>query len=92
VHAGSEVDVAARLDGGAIVDDVVVDGDEVVTVRFRRCTAGWQAEFEVRHVSIGDLAVVHRLVAPSLADAKVAVPQAIRYLLGRPADAPSFFV
>lgn len=80
--------VAARLDGGAIVDDVAAPDGRIVSVRFERCPAGWQAAFELGHPEVRDLAVVHRLVADSLAHAKAAVPSAIAYLLGTPVDHP----
>jgi hypothetical protein len=77
--------VGARLDAGAIVDEVVA-GDLVVRVRYERCPAGWQAAFELRHSDVDDLAVTHRLVAETLGEAKALVPSAIAYLLGRPVD------
>jgi hypothetical protein len=80
-----------RLDSGAIVDDVRLDdGDDevVLPVRFERCVAGWQASFELTDPRVEDLSVVHRLVDPSLGAARVAVPQAVAYLLGCPVDAP----
>ena len=61
-HGSKGVAVGARLDAGAIVDEVVADDGSVVKVRFERCPAGWQASFELRHPDVGDLAVVHRLV------------------------------
>jgi hypothetical protein len=80
--------VAARLDGGAIVDDVTDPDGRTVSVRYERCPAGWQAAFELGHPDVRDLAVVHRLVAETLADAKAAVPGAIAYLMGTPVDRP----
>jgi hypothetical protein len=80
--------VAARLDAGAIVDDVTAGDGRHVSVRFERCPAGWQAAFELAHPEVADLTVVHRLVAESLADARAAVPGAIAYLLGTPVDEP----
>ena len=77
--------MTARLAGGAIVDDLVVEG-MAITVRYERCPAGWQATFDVRHPDVSDLAVTHRLVAPSLGQAKTAVPAAVRFLVGRPVD------
>jgi hypothetical protein len=83
-----EVTVAARLDAGAIVDEVLTDDGTVVTVRFERCPAGWQAAFELSHPDVADLSVVHRLVTDTLAEAKATVPAAIAYLMGRPVDGP----
>lgn len=81
-----------RLDSGGIVDELRVSdgsGDEVMLpVRFERCPAGWQASFELTHPDVHDLSVVHRLVASSLAEARVAVPRAVAYLHGCPVDAP----
>lgn len=78
----------ARLDAGAIVDDVVADDGRVVKVRFERCPAGWQAAFELTHPDVSDLAVTHRLVADTLGAAKAMVPPAIAFLIGRPVDDP----
>jgi len=80
--------VGARLDAGAIVDEVVADDGSIVNVRFERCPAGWQASFELSHPDVADLAVVHRLVTDSLSEAKATVPAAIAFLLGRPIDEP----
>jgi hypothetical protein len=80
--------VTARLDGGAIVDEVTTGDGFTVTVRFERCPAGWQAAFELTHPEVDDLAVAHRLVTDSLAEAKATVPKAIAYLRGTPVDQP----
>ena len=77
-----------QLDGGAIVDDVVVDDVGVVPVRIARCPAGWQATFELRDPKVPDLAVLHRLVAPSVREARRAVAAAVPFLLGRPGATP----
>jgi hypothetical protein len=77
-----------RLEAGAVVDEVDVPGVGPVEVRFSRCPAGWQASFELRDPMTSDLAVVHRLVAPSFRKARATVPQAVAFLLGRPVDAP----
>lgn len=79
--------MAARIDAGAIVDEVATGG-MVVSVRYERCPAGWQAAFELRHPDVDDLAVTHRLVAETLGEARALVPSAITYLLGRPVDDP----
>ena len=78
--------MSASLAAGAIVDEMTVDGVGVVPVRFNRCPAGWQVTFELRDPAVGDLAVQHKLVAPSLREAKAAVPRAAAYLLGHPVD------
>jgi hypothetical protein len=80
--------VTARLDGGAIVDDITAPDGRLITVRFERCPAGWQAAFELSHPAVDDVAVVHRLVTDSLAEAKATVPTAIAYLMGTPVDEP----
>jgi hypothetical protein len=80
--------MVARLEAGRIVDEVEAEDGRIVTVRFERCPAGWQASFELTHPEVQDLAVVHRLVAETLADAKETVPKAIAYLLGTPVDEP----
>jgi hypothetical protein len=78
----------SRLEAGAVIDEIDVPGVGVVPVRVQRCPAGWQATFEVRDPLVSDLAVTHKLVAPTYREAKAAVPQAIGFLLGRPVGAP----
>jgi hypothetical protein len=78
--------VGPRLAGGAIVDDIVTDDGRQITVAFERCPAGWQATFELTHPEVDDLAVVHRLVSATLAEARSSVPHAIAYLSGIPLD------
>jgi hypothetical protein len=76
----------SRLEAGGIVDELNLDDDLCVAVRFERCPAGWQASFSLSHPQVADLTVLHRLVAPSLAEARTAVPAAVVYLLGTPVD------
>jgi hypothetical protein len=78
----------ARLEAGGIVDEITTDDGHQVTVRYERCPVGWQAAFELKHPDAGDLAVVHRLVADSLAEARAAVPSAVNFLMGVPVDRP----
>jgi len=78
----------SRLEAGTVVGEIDVPGIGVVPLRVQRCPAGWQATFEVRDPAISDLAVVHKLVAPTYREAKAAVPQAIEFLLGRPVGTP----
>jgi hypothetical protein len=78
----------SRLEAGAVVDEVDVPGVGAVPVRVARCPAGWMATFEVRDPATSDLAVMHKLVAPTYREAKASVPQAVAFLLGRPVDAP----
>lgn len=80
--------MGARLDAGAIVDDIQLADGRCISVRFERCPAGWQAAFELTHQDADDLAVVHRLVSQTLADARATVPSAVAYLLGTPVDGP----
>jgi hypothetical protein len=83
---GNTSDVVTRLEAGGILDELPVDGDAPLPVRFERCPAGWQASFSLTHPQVADLAVVHRLVAPSLAEARSAVAAAVVYLRGTPVD------
>jgi hypothetical protein len=76
----------SRLEAGGIVDEMMVDEDLPLVVRFERCPAGWQASFSLEHPVETELTIVHRLVAPSLAEARSAVPAAVVYLLGTPVD------
>jgi hypothetical protein len=80
-----------RLEAGAVVDEIDIAGLGPVPVRVQRCPAGWQATFEVSDPATSDLAVVHKLVAPTYREAKAAVPHAIAFLLGRPVDSPVQF-
>lgn len=75
---------APRIADGALWEVVVGPGERRTQVRFERCPAGWQASFELVEPHAPDLAVVHRLVAPSLRDARAAVAPAVAFLLGRP--------
>jgi hypothetical protein len=78
--------VMSRLEAGGIVDELTLDEDLALAVRFERCPVGWQASFTLEHPVEPDLTIVHRLVAPSLAEARSAVPAAVVYLLGTPVD------
>jgi hypothetical protein len=83
-----EYGVAARLDAGAILDEVFTEDGRAVSVRYERCPAGWQAAFELSQPGVDDLAVVHRLVTDTLGQARASVPSAIAFLLGIPIDRP----
>jgi hypothetical protein len=83
---GRLVGVATRLEAGGILDELDIEGAQALPVRFERCPAGWQASFSLRHPQLADHSVAHRLVAPSLAEARSAVPAAVVYLLGTPVD------
>lgn len=80
----------ARIDSGAVCEEFDAAGAGVVCVRYERCPAGWSARFTVRDPDVSELAVVHRLVAPSLREARRAVPAAVAFLRGEPlASQPS---
>ena len=78
--------MVTRLEAGGIVENVAIDDDLSLPVRFEKCPAGWQASFSLNHPVADDIAIVHRLIAPSLAEARSAVPPAVVYLLGTPVD------
>ena len=78
----------ARLADGALHEEIDVDRVGPLAVRYERCPAGWSVAFTVTNPEVADLGVVHRLVAPTLKDARRAVPQAIAFLLGHPVDPP----
>jgi hypothetical protein len=75
-----------RLAAGAVEEDVTVACAGDVSVRYERTTDGWTAEFTVRTPAVPDLVVVHRLVAPTLAEARRLVPAAVAFLSGEPVD------
>ncbi len=77
-----------RLEAGAIAEEVDVEGVGVVQVRYERCPAGWQASFTVSLPDVDDLAVVHRFIAASLHEARLTLPTAVAFLLGRAVDKP----
>ncbi len=77
-----------RVESGAITENVDVPGVGVVHVRYERCTAGWQAAFTLSIPEVDDLAVVHRFVAATLHEARLTLPTAVGFLLGRPVDKP----
>jgi hypothetical protein len=77
-----------RLDGGAIVDEIVLEGIGRLTARYERDVDGWTASFNLAADGVDDLTVCHRLSAPSLADARRAVPLAAAFLAGEPVDGP----
>ena len=84
----TKVERVIRLDAGVVYDEIDVPGVGPVEVRLQRCPAGWQAAFDLRDPMTSELAVVHRLVAPTYREARGNVPQAVAFLLGRPVDAP----
>jgi hypothetical protein len=78
-----------HIDAGAIVDEVDLEGLGFLTARYVREGDGWTATFTLQVVPDDDLAVCHRLVAPTLADARRAVPLAAAFLAGDSLDGPS---
>ena len=71
---------------GAIWDVAVGPHDRLTKVKLQRCPAGWEASFQLADPAVPDLCVVHRLVAPTMREAKAAVPRAISFLLGNPLE------
>jgi hypothetical protein len=78
---------AIRLEAGGLREELSIDGVGPVSVRYERCPAGWSARFTLRDPAVPDLAVVHRLVAATLRDARRTVPAAAAFLCGVPTAA-----
>jgi hypothetical protein len=76
---------SVRLAGGLLCEDVEVPGVGPISVRYERCPAGWSARFALGDPAVADLSVVHRLVAPTLREARRTVPLAVAFLRGEPA-------
>ena len=77
-----------HLEAGAIVDTVDLEDLGTLTARYSRGVDGWTATFSLTAGGHDDLAICHRLVAPTLADARRAVPLAAAFLAGEPLDEP----
>ena len=77
-----------HLDAGTIVDTVDLEDLGRLTARYSRGLDGWTATFSLTADGHADLAVCHRLVAPTLADARRAVPLAAAFLAGERIDDP----
>lgn len=76
-----------QLAAGAVVDGVDVPGVGRVEVRYSRADdGGWWAGFTLTAPGVVDLAVQHRLAAPTLGEARRQVPAAARFLAGLPVD------
>jgi hypothetical protein len=75
-----------RLGAGGVEEDFALPEGGFVAVRYERSDHGWRAEFTVRTPGVDDLAVVHRLIAPTLAEARRLVPAAVAFLRGEPVD------
>jgi hypothetical protein len=76
------------VEGGAVREEVPVNGGGEITVSYTRCPAGWTATFELTMPDLDDLAVVHRLVARSLGEARRSVGPAVSFLRGEPVELP----
>jgi hypothetical protein len=76
-----------RVEAGAVVDEFDLPGIGQVVARHTRLRAsesdGWACMFTVVASGNSDLAVVHRLSAPSLAEARRSVRHAVEFLAGR---------
>jgi len=77
-----------HLEAGAIVDTVDLEDLGVLTARYSRGIDGWTATFRLSASADDDLTICHRLVAPTLADARRAVPLAAAFLAGEQIDDP----
>jgi hypothetical protein len=81
-------DHRVHLQAGAIVDTLDLEGLGTLTARYTRGIDGWTATFTLTADGNDDLAIQHRLVAPTLADARRAVPLAAAFLAGDAIDDP----
>jgi len=81
-------DAAVRIDSGAIVDEIHLEGIGQLTARYYRDGEGWTAAFRLTADGVHELEVSHRLAAPTLSDARRAVPLAAAFLAGEPVDDP----
>jgi hypothetical protein len=76
-----------RVEAGAVVDEFELPGIGQVIARHTRLRAsesdGWACMFTVVATGNADLAVVHRLSAPTLAEARRSVRHAVEFLVGR---------
>jgi hypothetical protein len=81
-------DRTVHIEAGAIVDTLDLEDLGILTARYSRGLDGWTATFSLSAAGDDDLAICHRLVAPTLADARRAVPLAAAFLAGEPVDDP----
>ena len=81
-----------RVEAGAVVDEFDLEGIGRVVARHTRSKDDdgvvWACMFTVVATGNSDLAIVHRLSAKSLAEARRSVRQAVEFLAGRGAAAP----
>jgi len=85
-------DLPVRVEAGAVVDEFDLPGTGQVVARHTRIKTGdvvsWACVFTVMAPGHTELAVVHRLSAPTLAEARRAVRRAVDFLGGRPVAGP----
>jgi hypothetical protein len=85
-------DLRMRVEAGAVVDEFDLPGIGQVVARHTRMRSGddvtWACMFTVVAASNADLAIVHRLSAPTLAEARRSVRHAVEFLAGRTAAGP----
>jgi hypothetical protein len=79
-----------RVEAGAVVDEYEMAGIGQVVARYSRAATPdgvtWKCMFTVVASGVQDLALVHRLVAPTLAEARQCVRHAVEFLAGRGPD------
>jgi hypothetical protein len=77
-----------RVEAGAVVDEFDLPGIGQVVARHTRIRTAdadtWACMFTVVASGNAELAVVHRLSAPTLAEARRSVRNAVEFLAGRP--------
>jgi hypothetical protein len=83
-----------RVEAGAVVDEFAMAGIGQVVARHTRTRTPdggvtWACMFTVVADGASDLAVVHRLSAPTLAEARRNVRSAIEFMAGRAMAAPA---
>jgi hypothetical protein len=85
-------DLLMRVEAGAVVDEFDLPGIGQVVARHTRMKTGddvsWACMFTVVASSNADLAIVHRLSAPTLAEARRSVRHAVEFLAGRTVASP----
>jgi hypothetical protein len=84
-----------RVEAGAVVDEFAMPGIGQVVARHTRTRTPdggvtWACMFTVIADGASDLAVVHRLSAPTLAEARRNVRNSIEFMVGRAMGAPAF--
>lgn len=79
-----------RVEAGAVVDEFDLPGIGQVVARHTRTKTAdavtWACMFTVVAAGDSQLAVVHRLSAPTLAEARSSVRHAVEFLAGRAAN------